>query len=42
MGGKYVFHADPSCPGLGRGEYLGREYFENLVEKAEERLVNAH
>ncbi|MBO3755331.1 MAG: YkgJ family cysteine cluster protein, partial [Candidatus Brockarchaeota archaeon] len=42
VGGKYVFHADPSCPGLGKGEYLGREYFEKLVEEAGKRLGKAH
>lgn len=35
---KYVFHADPSCPGLGEGTYLDEEYFEKLVEQAEKRL----
>ncbi|MGQ9596684.1 MAG: YkgJ family cysteine cluster protein [Thermoproteota archaeon] len=33
--GKYMFHVDPSCPGLGKGDYLDREYFEGLVEEAE-------
>ncbi|MEM2089344.1 MAG: YkgJ family cysteine cluster protein [Thermoproteota archaeon] len=42
VGGKYVFHADPSCPGLGKGEYLDRKYFEKLVEEAEECLGNFH
>jgi|YelNatPaOPRAMG01_1025707.scaffolds.fasta_scaffold149255_1 Fe-S-cluster containining protein len=42
IGDKYVFHADPSCPGLGKGKYLDREYFEKLVEEAEERLENSH
>lgn len=38
IGERYVFHVDPSCPGLGEGMYLDREYFEKLVEEAEERL----
>lgn len=42
IGEKYVFHADPSCPGLGKGEYPGREYFEKLVEEAEKRLGNSY
>ncbi|MCX8182957.1 MAG: YkgJ family cysteine cluster protein [Crenarchaeota archaeon] len=36
--GKYVFHADPACPGLGKGTYLDEEYFKRLVEQAERRL----
>ncbi len=38
IGGRYVFHVDPFCPGLGEGIYLDREYFEKLVEEAEKRL----
>ncbi|MEM3425851.1 MAG: YkgJ family cysteine cluster protein [Thermoproteota archaeon] len=38
IGKTYVFQADPSCHGLGKGTYLNEEYFEKLVEQAEERL----
>jgi Fe-S-cluster containining protein len=38
VGGTYVFHSDPVCPGLGEGMHLDEEYFEKLVEEAEKRL----
>lgn len=38
IGETYVFHVDPSCPGLGEGTYVAEEYFEKLVEQAEKRL----
>ncbi|MEM3713193.1 MAG: YkgJ family cysteine cluster protein [Thermoproteota archaeon] len=40
IGIRYVFEADPSCPGLGNGENIDREYFLNLVEEAENYLGN--
>lgn len=35
---RYVFHVDPSCPGLVEGRHLDKEYFEKLVKEAERSL----
>jgi Fe-S-cluster containining protein len=38
IGKKYVFEADPSCPGLGDGEKLTEEYFLMLMKEAAKSL----
>jgi len=38
IGTRYVFEADPSCPGLNYGENLDEKYFLSLVEEAKEHL----
>jgi len=32
-----IFQSDPECPGMGRGRYLGRNHFVEIVRAARER-----